>query len=80
MSLKPDNNLGGSTGEDLPDLLTAKDLERLLKIDVKTIYSYAQKGLLPYVRIQSNLRFEKSEILHWIEGHRFRPKSLGSRR
>lgn len=80
MSLKPDNNLGGSRGEDLPDLLTAKDLERLLKIDVKTIYSYAQKGLLPYVRIQSNLRFEKSEILHWIEGHRFGPKSLGSRR
>lgn len=33
-----------SSVEDLPDLLTAKDLERLLKIDVKTIYSYAQKG------------------------------------
>lgn len=73
------NNLRGSSVEDLPDLLTAKDLERLLKIDVKTIYSYAQKGLLPYVRIQSNLRFEKSEILHWIEEHRFRPKSVGSR-
>ncbi|HEY6273387.1 MAG TPA: helix-turn-helix domain-containing protein [Terriglobales bacterium] len=68
------NNPGSSRAEDLPDLLTARDLERLLKIDVKTIYNYAQKGLLPYVRIQSNLRFERSEILHWIEGHRFRPK------
>lgn len=73
------DSLSGSSVEDLPDLLTAKDLERLLKIDVKTIYSYAQRGLLPYVRIQSNLRFEKSEILRWIEEHRFRPKSAGSR-
>jgi hypothetical protein len=47
------NSPGSSRAEDLPDLLTAKDLERLLKIDVKTIYNYAQKGLLPYVRIQS---------------------------
>jgi predicted DNA-binding transcriptional regulator AlpA len=80
MSLKPDNTSSSSSVEDLPDLLTAKDLERLLKIDVKTIYNYAQKGLLPYVRIQSNLRFEKSEILHWIEEHRFRPNTLGIRR
>ncbi|MGH9327062.1 MAG: helix-turn-helix domain-containing protein [Terriglobia bacterium] len=80
MNPNVDGDLSHSSAEDLPDLLTAKDLERLLKIDVKTIYSYAQKGLLPYVRIQSNLRFEKSEILHWIEEHRFRPKSVGSRR
>jgi predicted DNA-binding transcriptional regulator AlpA len=75
-----EGTLNKSSVEDLPDLLTAKDLERLLKIDVKTIYNYAQKGLLPYVRIQSNIRFERSEILHWIQGHRFRPKPPGSRR
>src|SRR5205814_7877349 len=38
-------------------LLTAKELEEMLRIDVKTIYSYAQRGLIPYVKIQSNLRF-----------------------
>ena len=58
------------------EVLTAKELEALLKIDVKTIYS-VQRGLLPYVRIQSNLRFE---ILQWVEEHRFRPKSPGSRK
>jgi predicted DNA-binding transcriptional regulator AlpA len=57
------------------EILTAKELESLLKIDIKTIYSYAQKGLLPYVKIQSNLRFVRSEILKWMAEHRFQPKS-----
>ena len=66
------------SSDDLPDLLTAKELESLLKIDVKTIYSYVQKGLLPYVKIESNLRFERSEILEWIEEHRYRPKAANT--
>jgi len=71
---------GQNASEGEKEVLTAKELEGLLKIDVKTIYSYAQKGLLPYVRIQSNLRFLRSEILKWIEEHRFRPKPPGSKK
>jgi len=56
-------------------MLTAKDLEALLKIDVKTIYAYVQKGLIPYVRIQSNVRFRREEILDWIERQSYRPQS-----
>jgi predicted site-specific integrase-resolvase len=47
----------------LPEILTARELEALLRIDVKTIYGYVQRGLIPYVRIQSNLRFRKQEVL-----------------
>jgi len=61
-------------------MLTAKELEAMLKIDVKTIYSYVQRGLIPYVRIQSNLRFSKPEIQAWIEGTKLemaeKPRSL----
>ena len=57
----------------MPEFLTARELEAILKIDVKTIYAYVQKGLIPYVRIQSNLRFSKREILDWIEKHSYRP-------
>jgi predicted DNA-binding transcriptional regulator AlpA len=57
-----------------PELLTARDLETMLKIDVKTIYSYVQRGLIPYVKIQSNVRFLKQEILSWIEEQSHRPK------
>jgi len=35
----------------------AKEGETFVKIDVKTFYAYLGKGLIPYVRIQSNVRF-----------------------
>jgi len=60
-----------------PELLTAKELESILKIDVKTIYSYVQRGLIPYVKIQSNVRFPKQKILSWIEEQSHRPSLTG---
>ena len=57
----------------LPEILTAKELQHLLRIDTKTIYGYVQRGLIPYVRIQSNLRFRKRKILNWIEEHSYTP-------
>ena len=57
-----------------PDLLSARELETTLKIDVKTIYSYIQRGLIPYVKIQSNVRFLRQEILNWIEEQSHRPR------
>jgi hypothetical protein len=57
----------------LPEMLTAKELEAVLKIDIKTIYGYVQRGLIPYVRIQSNVRFHKKRIMGWIEAHSYHP-------
>lgn len=59
--------------DNVPEMLTAKDLEAILKIDVKTIYGYVQKGIIPYVRIRSNVRFRREEIFDWIEQQSFRP-------
>ena len=55
----------------MPEMFTAKEVAALLKISVKTIYSYVQQGIIPYVRIESNVRFLKWEILDWIEKHRY---------
>jgi excisionase family DNA binding protein len=54
-------------------MLTAKELENMLKISVKTIYGYVQRGLIPYVKIQSNVRFPKEAILQWIEEQSYEP-------
>ena len=62
--------VAGRPAEETKELLTAKEVEELLRIDVKTIYNYVQRGLIPYVRIQSNLRFVKSEVLAWVAEHR----------
>ena len=60
------------------EMLTAKELEALLKIDVKTIYSYVRVGSFLMDAIQSNLRFSKPEIQAWIEGHSYRPRLANS--
>ena len=61
---------------EVSELLTAKELEALLKIDQKTIYRYVACGLIPYVRIQSNIRFIKWQIVKWIDEQTFLPKSF----
>ncbi len=63
--------LASSSGE-LGEMLTAKELEQMLKISVKTLYRYVQRGLIPYVRIQSNVRFPKQQILEWIARQSYR--------
>lgn len=54
-------------------LLSVKELEAFLKIDEKTIYRYVALGLIPYVRIQSNIRFRKRQIVRWIEEQQYEP-------
>jgi predicted DNA-binding transcriptional regulator AlpA len=68
---------GGVNASSAPEIemFTAMDLQQLLKIDVKTIYNYARRGLIPYVRIESNLRFPKQRILEWIEERTYPLKS-----
>ena len=55
-----------STGE--IEILTAKEVASLLKISVKTVYSYARRNMIPtYWKFQSNIRFEKQQILEWMK-------------
>ena len=72
-SPKPDGPPRGSDNE--VEMFTAKDLEELLKIDVKTLDGYVNRGLIPYVKIESNVRFPKQRIFDWIEQHTYLPKS-----
>lgn len=53
--------------------MTATEVGALLKINVKTIYNYVRRGLIPYVKIQSNVRFPKEAILHWVEEQSYQP-------
>jgi len=69
--------------EALPEMLTAEELEKFLRIDRKTIYRYVQLGLIPYVRMESNLRFSKHQVQRWLEERSFQPRPVhgnGARR
>ena len=65
---------------DPSELMTAKEVEELLRIDVKTIYSYVKRGLLPYVKIQSNVRFLRSAILNWMAERQYKPGGRAARK
>jgi excisionase family DNA binding protein len=63
----------------LPEILTANDLAKALQISVKTIYAYVQRGLIPYIRIESNVRFSKHQVLEWLRERSFQPRPVNSK-
>jgi predicted DNA-binding transcriptional regulator AlpA len=73
---KTNGEIVPASSHEVEELLTAKELESLLKIDKKTLYRYVACGVIPYVRIQSNIRFIKRQIVAWIDGQSYCPKTL----
>lgn len=51
------------------EVLTAKEVGALVRLDVNTIYSYVQQGKIPYIKVQANLCFLRSEVLGWFKEH-----------
>jgi excisionase family DNA binding protein len=50
-------------------LLTAKELAGMLAISPKTIYSYVERNMIPYYRIEANIRFRARDIANWLRDH-----------
>ena len=48
-------------------LLHAAELAKLLNISPKTVYAYVSKGLIPFIKIQSNVRFSPQAIRQWLQ-------------
>jgi excisionase family DNA binding protein len=64
------NNLG--------KLLTVKELARILAISEKTIYSYVARNMIPYLKIQSSVRFRPKHIAQWLMRQDFRTGPAGT--
>lgn len=54
-------------------LLTAKELADILAISPKTLYNYVTRGMIPYFKIESNVRFRALEVAQWLRQHSGRP-------
>ena len=57
-------------------LLTAKELADILAISPKTLYNYVTRGMIPYFKIESNVRFRAREVAEWLRQHPGRPAVL----
>jgi excisionase family DNA binding protein len=49
-------------------LLTASEFADKLNVSEKTICSYASENRLPFVKIESNGRFDPNAISEWLNG------------
>jgi predicted DNA-binding transcriptional regulator AlpA len=62
-------------GADPIEIMKAKEVASFLKISVKTVYSYANRRMLPmYWKFQNNVRFEKRQIIEWMKEHNQAPR------
>ena len=47
-------------------LLTAKELAGMLAISPKTIYSCVERNMIPYYKIEANIRFRARDVAKWL--------------
>lgn len=50
-------------------LLTARELGDILAISPKTLYNYVTRGMIPYFKIESNVRFRARDVAEWLRQH-----------
>ena len=68
----PTVSASGSCGDVLDQLfrcerlLTAKELASILAISPKTVYSYVERNMIPYYKIEANVRFRARDIAEWL--------------
>jgi predicted DNA-binding transcriptional regulator AlpA len=58
-------------------LLTAKELADILAISPKTLYNYVTRGMIPYFKIESNVRFRAREVPNGFDSIHVDRRSCG---
>lgn len=55
--------------EELPEIITAAEVARLLRVSRKTVYAAFKRGELPGgFRVGNSLRFHRDAVLKWMRG------------
>lgn len=55
---------------ELPKFLTVKELAQMLRVKVRTVYSWVEDDLIPYHKAGRITVFRLDEILAWLEKKR----------
>ncbi len=71
--------MSARSGEMTEDLLTAPDVQKILRVSRATVYLMAQRGQIPCVRWEcpgngtekprTTVRFRSEDVQQFIEGH-----------
>lgn len=58
--------------------MTVRDIAVVLNVDEKTIYRLAQKGDLPGFKVSGSWRFQRPDLLAWIDAQKRGVKAVHS--
>lgn len=61
----------------LPEVLTATEVAKLLRVNVKTVYAAFAAGDLPGMRMGTRLRFHRDMVLELLRQGRVIPNRKG---
>ncbi|GKS59800.1 hypothetical protein YTPLAS18_33270 [Nitrospira sp.] len=61
------------------EILTAAEVAAWLRLAVSTVYSWAAQGMIPSMRLNGCLRFDRAELARWIEQARITSSHAPSR-
>ena len=61
---------GKASRNNLPIFLTVKELAQMLRVKVRTVYSWVEGGLIPYHKPGRITIFRLDEINEWLEKKR----------
>lgn len=53
--------------EDLPDVMTAADIARVLQCSDKHVYDLGARGVIPRIKVGRLVRFPKRGFIAWLE-------------
>ena len=60
-------------------LLNAQEVAEYLGLGVSTIYEWASNNRIPCLHVGNRLRFDRSDILRWLEARKEEDKCPGNR-
>lgn len=58
------------------DILTIEDVAKYVRVSERTVYDWAQKGMIPSGKLGNVWRFRKSDIENWVRDNLSPQKSL----
>jgi len=56
-------------------ILIAKEVSDMLKIKLSTVYAWSGQGIIPCFKLNGSLRFDRDDILKWVEKSKKEPLS-----
>ncbi len=60
----------------LDDLIRPDQLAKMLGVAQVTVYSWAKRGVIPHIRLEGVIRFDREEIAQWIKERQIPVRNL----